>query len=108
MTTVLDPRYRILLSDDQVVNADIETQVENLKLSESQSIQDIFEPTAGMSSDKEHLPSAKHQQWSAKCSYVICLWDDEKGSSSEAKVSTVAELQLDSYLQSTKSVMMCL
>ena len=79
MATVLDPRYRILLSDDQVANARAmilkyingseDTGGESEVQSESQSIQDILEPaqaTASRSSDEEHLPTAKRQQWSAK------------------------------------------
>ena len=125
MATVLDPRYRLLLSEDQVasVRAEIlkcinghgseDTGGESEIQSESQSSHDTFEPTqppSGMSSADERLPSAKRRRQSAKSqsesvrlTHVYEIMK-KKAQVVKRKASTVAELQLDSYLQSTESV----
>ena len=125
MAAVLDPRYRLLLSEDQVasVRAEIlkcinghsseDTGGESEIQCESQSSHDTFEltqPPSGMSSADEGLPSAKRRRRSAKSQSESVRFTHvyeimkKKAQVVKRKASTVAELQLDSYLQSTESV----
>ena len=93
------------------INGSEDTGGESETQSESQSSHDTFEPTqppSGMSSAEECLPSAKCRQWSAKSQsesgHFTYVYEMMKKKVQVVKASTVAELQLDSYLQSTASV----